>query len=220
MLNIMRISSLVVFITLMACAQGSGMTTKRQLNLSERGVSAIPPSVTEGQIGPLLIRGRSAYQDKIERAIARAQTPPLEDHGLFAFFGTVNKSYLRSQVTDVHLAIIPRIIGVLQSQGDDFTNENVAPEFAVSFVVTDLHFWQEITPSQVITRNHRAGHGHVYLELEIRRLATNKVEATHVLIEQLEKPQSAGMYGLDGLLDEVAQQTGQVVVEFMWSLEL
>ena len=220
MSNLVSISALAVLIALTACAQGSGARAKRQLNLSERVLSAAPPSVTEGQIGPLLIRGRSAYQDKIERAIARAQTPPLEDHGLFAFFGTVNKSYLRSQVTDVHLAIIPRIIGVLQSQRDDFTNENVAPEFAVSFVVTDLHFWQEITPSQVITRNHRAGHGHVYLELEIRRLATNKVEATHVLIEQLEKPQSAGMYGLDGLLDEVAQQTGQVVVEFMWSLEL
>ena len=220
MSNLVSISALAVLIALTACAQGSGARAKRQLNLSERVLSAAPPSVTEGQIGPLLIRGRSAYQDKIERAIARAQTPPLEDHGLFAFFGTVNKSYLRSQVTDVHLAIIPRIIGVLQSQRDDFTNENVAPEFAVSFVVTDLHFWQEITPSQVITRNHRAGHGHVYLELEIRRLATNEVEATHVLIEQLEKPQSAGMYRLDGLLDEVAQQTGQVVVEFMRSLEL
>ena len=220
MLNIVRISSLVVFIILTACAQGSGMTTKRQLNLSERGISATPPSVTEGQIGPLLIRGRSAYQDKIERAIARAQTSPLEDHGLFAFFGTVNKSYLHSQVTDLHLAIIPRIIRELQSQGDAFANKNVSPEFAVSFVVTDLHFWQQITPSQVITRNHRAGHGHMHLELEIRRLATNKVEATHVLIGQVEKPESAGVYTVDGLLDEVAQQTGETVVEFMRSLEL
>ncbi|MXX37020.1 MAG: hypothetical protein F4Y91_15270 [Gemmatimonadetes bacterium] len=220
MSNLVSISALAVLIALTACAQGSGARAKRQLNLSDRGVSVTSPSVTEGQIGPLLIRGRSAYQDKIERAIARAQTPPLEDHGLFAFFGTVNKSYLRSQVTDLHLAIIPRLIRELQSKGDAFANKNASPEFAVSFVVTDLHFWQEITPSQVITRNHRAGHGHVNLELEIRHLATNKVEATHVLIGQVEKPESAGVYTVDDLLDEVAQQTGETVVEFMRSLEL
>ena len=217
MLNIVRISSLVVFITLMACAQGSGMTTKRQLNLSERGISAIPPSITEGQVGPLLIRGRSAYRAAVERTIERAQSVPMENSGLFAFFGTVDKSYLRSQVTDVHLEIIPRIIGVLQSQGDAFANKNVSPEFAVSFVVTDLNFWYEVPSDH---RDHRVGNGSMRLELEIRRLETNEVEATHSLIEQLEKPQSAGMYKLDGLLDEVAQQTGQVVVEFMRSLEL
>ena len=220
MSNPVSISALAILIAFTACAQGTGARAKRQLNVSERVLSAAPPSVTEGKVGPLLIRGRSAYQDKIERAIVRAQTPPLEDHGLFAFFGTVNKSYLRSQVTDLHLAIIPRIIGVLQGQGDALSNEKVSPEFAVSFVVTDLHFWQEVTPSQVITRNHRAGHGHVSLELEIRRLATNEVEATHVLIGRVEKPESAGVYTVDGLLDEVAQQTGEVVVEFMRSLEL
>ncbi|MYK39328.1 MAG: hypothetical protein F4049_03825 [Gemmatimonadetes bacterium] len=215
MLNIVRISSLVVFIALVACAQGSG--TKRQLNLSERGVSVTPPSVTEGQVGPLLIRGRSAYQAEVERTIERAQSVPMEDHGLFAFFGTVNKSYLRSQVTDLHLEIIPRIIRVLQSQGNAFANKNVSPEFAVSFEVTDLHFWYEVPSDH---RDHRVGNGLMHLELEIRRLATNKVEATHVLIGQVEKPQSAGVYTVDDLLDEVAQQTGETVVEFMRSLEL
>ncbi len=217
MLNIVRISSLVVFIALTACAQGSGVVSKRQLNLSKRGISTTPPSVTEGQVGPLLIRGRSAYQAEVERTIERAQSVPMEDSGLFAFFGTVDKSYLRSQVTDVHLEIIPRIIGVLQSQGDAFTNKNVSLEFAVSFVITDLHFWYEVPRDHL---NHRVGNGSMHLELEIRRLETNEVEATHFLIEQLKKPESAGMYRLDGLLDEVAQQTGQVVVEFMRSLEL
>ena len=214
MLDIVRISSLAVFITLTACAQGSGIATKSQLNLSEHRVSTTPPSVTEGQVGPLLIRGRSAYQAELERAIERAQTLPMENHGLFAFFGTVDKSYLRSQVTDVHLEILPRLVRVLQTEGDTFANKGVSPEFAVSFVVTDLHFWAQAT------RGHRVGNGLLHLELEIRRLDTNEVEATHLLIEQLEKPQSVGMYRLDDLLDEVSQQTGQVVVEFMRSLEL
>jgi hypothetical protein len=162
-------------------------------------------------VGDLRVVGSSTYriEDQLKKALTREM--PAERNPFFLFFGTWDANFIRAQITDLHLPVLPLLVRQLKASDYGFTHRRRPHPVPYELVLEVTYLAFGIQLGQTQETGVPLGMCSVDWKVMLVEGSERDVVFEKALNVQVPRSVSGGPQTLDAVYEKMATKTNEVL---------